>query len=108
SAELVTRCVAGANRVLAGEPRANTILVRGFGRLPAIPSFAELYQLRAAVLAIYPMYRGLAKLVGMTELPAGESFADQVAALKRAWNDFDFVFIHVKGTDVAGDDGGCD
>ncbi|MFO7310567.1 MAG: 2,3-bisphosphoglycerate-independent phosphoglycerate mutase [Bacillota bacterium] len=108
TAELVNRFIAEANRVLAGEPRANTILVRGFGRLPAIPSFAELYQLRAAVLAIYPMYRGLAKLVGMTELPAGESFADQVAALKRAWNDFDFFFIHVKGTDAAGEDGDFD
>jgi len=73
TAELVNRFIAEANRVLAGEPRANTILVRGFGRLPAIPSFAELYQLQAAVLAIYPMYRGLAKLVGMTELPGARA-----------------------------------
>ncbi|HEY8496373.1 MAG TPA: 2,3-bisphosphoglycerate-independent phosphoglycerate mutase [Limnochordales bacterium] len=108
TAELVNRFIAEANRVLAGEPRANTILVRGFGRLPAIPSFAELYQLRAAVLAIYPMYRGLAKIVGMTELPAGKSLADQVASLKQAWNDFDFFFIHVKGTDAAGEDGDFD
>src|SRR5690606_34119180 len=88
TAELVNRFVAEANRVLAGEPRANTILLRGFGKLPHIPSLTELYRLRAAVLAIYPMYRGLAKLVGMQELPAGESFADQVAALRRAWADF--------------------
>lgn len=105
TAELVNRFVAEANRVLAGEPRANTILLRGFGKLPHIPSLTELYRLRAAVLAIYPMYRGLAKLVGMQELPAGESFADQVAALRRAWADFDYFFIHVKGTDAAGEDG---
>src|SRR5690606_38203466 len=83
----------------------NTILLRGFGRLPVIPSFGELYKLRAAVLAVYPMYRGLAKLVGMKELPAGKGFADQLAAIKQAWNDFDYFFIHVKGTDAAGEDG---
>ncbi|OUM98713.1 MAG: phosphoglycerate mutase [Firmicutes bacterium ZCTH02-B6] len=108
TADLINRFIAEVNRALAGEPRANTILVRGFGRLPAIPSFNELYRLRAAVLAVYPMYRGLAKLVGMTELPAGKSFSDQVAAVKQAWNDFDFFFIHVKGTDAAGEDGDFD
>ncbi len=104
-ADLVNGFIAEANRLLAGEPRANTILLRGFGRLPVIPSFGELYKLRAAVLAVYPMYRGLAKLVGMKELPAGKGFADQLAAIKQAWNDFDYFFIHVKGTDAAGEDG---
>ncbi|HEY8417878.1 MAG TPA: 2,3-bisphosphoglycerate-independent phosphoglycerate mutase [Limnochordales bacterium] len=105
TAAIVNEFIAEANRLLADEPRANTILLRGFGRLPAIPSLAELYRLRAAVLAVYPMYRGLAKLVGMTELPAGKGLADQLAALREAWSDYDYFFIHVKGTDAAGEDG---
>ncbi|MBO8140549.1 MAG: 2,3-bisphosphoglycerate-independent phosphoglycerate mutase [Firmicutes bacterium] len=105
TAAAVNRFVEEANRVLADEPRANTILLRGFGRLPGIPTVGELFGLRAAVLAIYPMYRGLAKLVGMTELNAGDSFADQVEALRRAWDDYDYFFIHVKGGDSAGEDG---
>ena len=51
------------------------------------------------------MYRGLAKLVGMEELPAGETFKDQLESLKRAWHDYDYFFLHVKGTDAAGEDG---
>src|SRR5690606_8812201 len=105
TAALVNQFVAEANRILAGAPRANTILLRGFGRLPSIPRFPELYQLRAAVLAVYPMCRGLAKLVGMTELPAGEGFRHQLAALREAWDEYDFFFIHVKGADAAGEDG---
>lgn len=105
TAEVVNRFVAEANRLLADEPRANTILLRGFGRLPEIPTLTELYRLRAAVIAGYPMYRGLAKLVGMEELPAGQTFSDQLETLKRAWNDYDYFFLHVKGTDAAGEDG---
>ncbi len=82
TAEVVNRFVAEANRLLADEPRANTILLRGFGRLPEIPTLTELYRLRAAVIAGYPMYRGLAKLVGMEELPAGQTFSDQLETLK--------------------------
>ena len=108
TAALINQFVGEANRMLAGERQANTILLRGFGRLPHIPTVSELYGLRAAVIAGYPMYRGLAKLVGMEELPAGDTFADQVAALKEAWADFDYFFIHVKGTDAAGEDGDFD
>lgn len=105
TAALINQFVAEANRLLADEPAANTILLRGFGRLPRIPTFQELYGLKAAVIAAYPMYRGLAKLVGMEELPAGETFADQIATLKNAWDDYDYFFLHVKGTDAAGEDG---
>src|SRR5690606_40881850 len=104
-AAIVIRSVAEANRLLAAAPRANTILLRGFGRLPDIPKITDLYRLRAAVIAAYPMYRGLAKLVGMEELPAGETFKDQLESLKRAWHDYDYFCLHVKGTDAARRDG---
>lgn len=108
TAAIVNEFLAQANKILADEPKANTVLLRGFGRLPHIPTFQELYGLRAAVIAAYPMYRGLAKLVGMEEKPAGQTVADQLASLKQAWNDYDYFFLHVKGTDAAGEDGDFD
>lgn len=105
TAAIVNEFIKKANELLADEPRANTILLRGFGRLPDIPTLQQLYGMKAAVIAAYPMYRGLAKLVGMEELPAGETFRDQLATLKQAWNDYDYFFLHVKGTDAAGEDG---
>lgn len=105
TAELVNEFGRRADELLADERQANTILLRGFGSLPDIATLPELYGLRCGVLATYPMYRGLANLIGMDELPAGNSFADQVAALQKAWNDYDYFFIHVKGTDAAGEDG---
>jgi 2,3-bisphosphoglycerate-independent phosphoglycerate mutase len=105
TADLFNRWVAEARRLLADQPRANMVLVRGFAKPPVLPSMAELFQLKAAAVAIYPMYRGLAKLVGMTALPAGHCFADEVDAVAKHWPDYDFFFIHFKGTDTAGEDG---
>lgn len=105
TARIVAEFVRQADELLAAEPRANTILLRGFGQLPEIPTLPELYGLKPAVIATYPMYRGLAKLVGMTELDAGDTFSDQIDALHAAWDDYDYFFIHVKETDAAGEDG---
>lgn len=104
-AELVNEFVRQANELLADEEQGNTILMRGFGSLPTIATLPELFGLRCAVLATYPMYRGLARLIGMDEVDAGETFADQLDALRNVWDDYDYFFIHVKGTDAAGEDG---
>ena len=81
------------------------ITLRGIARRPPMPTFAEVYKLRAGAIAVYPMYRGLARLVGMTILPAGRSWAEQVARLRGNWQDYDFFFLHYKYTDAAGEDG---
>ncbi len=81
------------------------VLVRGFAKHPTMPSMKELYKLNAAAIAIYPMYRGLAKLVGMSALPGGASFEDEIETLRAHWNEYDFFFIHYKPTDAAGEDG---
>ena len=81
------------------------ITLRGIARRPPIPPIEEVYGLRAAAIAVYPMYRGLARLVGMTILPAGSSWAEQIEALRRHWDDYDFFFLHYKYTDAAGEDG---
>lgn len=105
TAELVNDFVDQARRILADEHPANMILLRGFARYPSLPTMDEVYGLRPAAIAAYPMYRGLAKLVGMTALPTGTAVADEVSALEDGWGDHDFFFLHVKKTDSSGEDG---
>lgn len=92
-------------RELRSEERANTFLLRGFSRLPALPGVDELHRLRPAALAGYPLYRGVAKACGMEVLDCGKSFGQVLDRLQECWADFDYFFLHVKGTDMAGEDG---
>jgi 2,3-bisphosphoglycerate-independent phosphoglycerate mutase len=97
--------VAKAREVLKDEAPTNGITLRGFATYPKIEKFPDLYGMKAAAIAVYPMYRGLARLVGMDILDAGQTLADQVARLKASWNDYDFFFLHFKYTDSTGEDG---
>ncbi|MGQ9681173.1 MAG: 2,3-bisphosphoglycerate-independent phosphoglycerate mutase [Anaerolineae bacterium] len=108
TAELVNAFVEQARRILAQDHPANMVLLRGFAKYPAIPSLQELYKLKPAAIAVYPMYRGLAKLVGMVPLAGGETVADEFSALERAWAEHDFFYLHVKKTDSYGEDGDFD
>ncbi len=81
------------------------MLLRGLSARPHLPGYLERFKLRAAAIAAYPMYRGVAQLAGMSVVPVGETPADAFAAARGRWKDFDFFFIHVKGTDMAGEDG---
>ncbi len=106
TAGLVNRFIAAAREHLADQQRANMVMLRGFARFPAVPQFAERYGLRAAAIAVNGMYRGVARLVGMTVLDVpGVTVADEFAALERHWPDFDFFYVHVKQTDTAGEKG---
>ncbi len=87
---------------------ANTCLLRGFAKYPDIPSMEELFKLTPSAIAVYPMYKGLAQLVGMEILDAGHSVEDEIETLKKHYNDFDFFFVHVKKTDSYGEDGSFD
>ena len=108
TADLVNRFVDEARRLLADEPAANMVLLRGFDLLPDLPRFPDVFQLRAAAIAAYPMYRGLAKLVGMDVLKTGTTFADEIATLRQHREAYDFFFVHYKDTDKAGEDGDFD
>ena len=105
TARIANAFLAKAREVLKSEHPANAILARGFSARPHLPGYAERFKLRAAAIAAYPMYRGVAQLAGMSVLPTGESPADAFATASARWRDFDFFFIHVKGTDMAGEDG---
>ena len=108
SARIANSFVEQANEILSDQHPANTVLVRGFGMHPALPSFDQTYDLNAAAIASYPMYKGLARLAGMQLLEEGEGIAGEFETLKANWEDHDFFFIHIKPTDAAGEDGDFD
>ena len=97
-----------AREVLKDDAPANFLTLRGIAKRPPIPTFEEVYGLRAGAIAVYPMYRGLAKLVDMTILDAGQTIDDQCERLKASWDDYDFFFVHFKYTDSTGEDGNFD
>ena len=105
TAESANEFVSQASSRLQHEPSANMVLLRGFSRRPDIPTLPEIYKLKPVAIATYPMYRGLARLVGMQVLPGGESTTEQLDNLRRYYDDYDFFFIHFKSTDSRGEDG---
>jgi 2,3-bisphosphoglycerate-independent phosphoglycerate mutase len=105
TAAVASALVAEAARVLADEPAANGILLRGFDSLRALPSFAERTGMRAAAIAVYPMYRGIASILGFDVLGPPADLGEEVELLGKHWSDADFFFLHHKDADAAGEDG---
>ena len=106
AASFYNQWIAAAQPVLRTESAANMFTLRGFSGDPRLPKFAETYKLRAACAAMYPMYRGVARLVGMqVQDVAGASAAAALDAVRSAWAAHDFFFVHIKPTDSHGEDG---
>ncbi|MGA1876081.1 MAG: 2,3-bisphosphoglycerate-independent phosphoglycerate mutase [bacterium] len=105
TAEMVNQFVKEAQRILSREEKANMILLRGFDKYEAIPGYSDRYRLKAAAIATYPMYRGLARLLGMTVLPTGDTIRDEFETLTQFYQQHDFFFLHIKKTDSMGEDG---
>lgn len=105
TAELFNQWIAQAREMLADQHPANMVLLRGPDKTPLLPSMAEVYGLKAAAIATYPMYRGVATLVGMDILETGQTLEEEVETLKGHWAEYDFFFFHVKKTDSTGEDG---
>jgi len=105
AASLVSEFYKAALPVIASERPANGFLLRGIAHQPAIPTFQERYGLRAGCIAVYPMYKGLAQLVGMTKLEGPQTIAEQFERYLAEYDNFDFFFIHYKYTDMHGEDG---
>jgi len=108
TADIVNDFIRLATEVLEGCHPANTVLVRGFAKYPAIPSMTERFKLHPACIATYPMYRGLAKLVGMKVLEPRETIEDEFNTLSREFEKHDFFYLHIKKTDSYGEDGNFD
>jgi 2,3-bisphosphoglycerate-independent phosphoglycerate mutase len=109
TARVANAFVAKAAQTLKDHAKANAVLMRGFSGRPALPTLAERAKLRPCVVAAYPAYLGVARILGMDVAPGvspKSTIADEVAALERAWKGpYDFFFLHVKATDAAGEDG---
>ncbi len=106
TASLVNKWIAEARAILKDHHPANSLNLRGLAKDPGLPRMADVFGLNAAAIATYPMYKGVARLVGMDVLPvAGESVEDEVDTLRIHWNQYDYFFFHVKKTDSAGEDG---
>jgi 2,3-bisphosphoglycerate-independent phosphoglycerate mutase len=103
--EYVRQFVSQAKEILADQHPANMVLTRGFSTRPDWPNFEEVYKLRAGAFAQYPMYRGVAKLVGMQVVDAGQNLEEEMQAVREHWDQNDFFFVHVKPVDSAGEDG---
>lgn len=104
-AKLVAEFYKQALPVIAAKKPANGFLLRGIAHQPAIPTFQDRYGLRAGCIAVYPMYKGLAQLVGMTKLEGAQSIADQFERYLAEYDNYDYFFIHFKYTDMYGEDG---
>lgn len=105
TAETANAFVEEARGLLSDETNANMVLLRGFSQLPTWPQMNDKYLLNTAAVAAYPMYRGLAQLIGMEILETGESFGDELDTLEKNFEAHDFFFLHYKPADAAGEDG---
>ncbi len=104
-AKVASEFVRQANDILKDQHPANAVLMRGFAELPHIPSMRELYGLNPLALAVYPDYKGVSRLVGMSVIEGLNHLDEQAEVLKREWNNYDFFYVHHKYTDSKGEDG---
>lgn len=106
TAFLVNQFLDKARVLLAGKQPANMIMLRGFAKLPVLPTYSERFGLHAASIAMHGMYRGVSRLVGMDLMDTvGDSIADQFTTLESCWDAYDFFYLHVKATDTCGESG---
>ncbi len=108
TADVAKEFLKQAKAILKDQPKANFHTMRGFACRPDMPSYEEVYGLRAAAIAVYPMYKGLASLVGMDIVGQASTLDEQMQVLKENWDNYDFFFIHFKYTDSTGEDGNFD
>lgn len=105
TSKIIAEIVESAKQVLSDETKANMLLLRGYSKYKKFPSISDRFGLNALAIASYPMYRGIARLLGMTIAPLTDSVEAEIAELKKSYSDYDFFFIHVKPTDSRGEDG---
>ncbi len=108
TAEVVAELDRQVRAMLAGQPKATTLLLRGLDSHRQLPTVGERYGLRAAAIAVYPMYRGIGRLVGMDVVGPPANIDEQLVLLKEHWDDYDLFFFHHKPADSAGEDGNFD
>jgi 2,3-bisphosphoglycerate-independent phosphoglycerate mutase len=105
TADLVNKWITKARAMLAGQHPANMVTLRGFAQDPNLPKFQDIFKLNPVAIAVYPMYRGVARLVGMDVIPTEHPISNEFHTVAEHWKEYDFFFVHVKYTDSRGEDG---
>jgi len=110
TANLINAWIEQAREVLKSQHPANMLMLRGFAMDPNLPKMQDVFKLKPACVAVYPMYKGVSKLVGMDVIPTGDhdSTEDEFRKVAEIWDRYDFVFCHIKYTDSRGEDGNFD
>ncbi len=108
TSDLINDVVMQVRALLSARQPANMVLLRGFSQHPDFPSLSDVFHLTPACIAVYPMYRGVARVVGMDILPTGDTLHDQIEVLTQNWDSYDYFFVHYKRTDARGEDGDFD
>ncbi|MDN5379676.1 2,3-bisphosphoglycerate-independent phosphoglycerate mutase [Thermodesulfobacterium sp.] len=107
--EVVSKFIDQASEILKDEPKANYVLLRGFSVKPDLPTLQQRFGVTPCCIATYPMYKGLASLVGMKIVSVkGTDLKDEIQALKEVWETYDYFFVHIKKTDSYGEDGNAE
>ncbi|MBS4015237.1 MAG: 2,3-bisphosphoglycerate-independent phosphoglycerate mutase [Candidatus Latescibacteria bacterium] len=105
STEIVNKFIQTAAQIIEDEPQANYFLMRGFAHHPNLKPMSELYNIKPAVIATYPMYKGIAKLVGMDILDCSETWESEIETLAKNYSEYNFFYLHFKEVDMKGEDG---
>lgn len=104
TAEIMDRFLTRARDILRDEPRISGLLARGFARYDGFPSIQDRFGLEGAAVARYPMYRGVARLVGMRVPGVPGTDEEAVGLMETHFGDTDFHFLHFKAPDARGED----
>lgn len=108
TADLVNQWIVEVSERIKNQRPANMVTLRGWSSEPGLPKFEDVFKMRAAAMAVYPMYKGLASLVGMAKIDGLKNLDDQLESLRQNWDAYDFFFVHHKYTDSRGEDGDFD
>jgi 2,3-bisphosphoglycerate-independent phosphoglycerate mutase len=108
TAQIVNQFISRARDLLAEKHPANMVITRGYSSLPQLPKMPEVYKLNPLAIASYPLYRGVARLVGMQVVSKPKDLQEEIEQLQRYYDDFDFFFVHAKYADTKGEDGDFD
>ncbi len=105
---IVADFIQQAAAILNDEPRANMLLLRGFAKYRRFPTMLDRFKLKSLAIATYPMYKGIARLLGMAIAPDTDTIEDEIKMLCAKYKDYDYFFVHIKATDSRGEDGKFD